>query len=253
MKNSEGHRVCPSGLIVEVRGLKTKEANLLTNKQAVKAGTVLDQILDACWLRTVDAGPYDFGEGKPDWGKLHVGDRIYILIQIRIETFGATYAFDVRCLEENCGAKIQWELDLDDLDVRPIPPSVLEAMKAGRPLTVVVAGKSVQFKVMRGEDERKNARVMRANPDTLLLNALAARITGIEGLTPKDKLAWLEDLPLGEATHILDLLDEQDGGVQTDIEIRCPECGSVQDQRLPFGPRFLLPRKPRTALPSETS
>ena len=45
---------------------------------------------------------------------------------------------------------------------------------------------------------------------------------------------------------LLDRFDEADCGVETSIEIECPECFAEQTVDLPFGREFFLPRKKTT-------
>lgn len=239
---SEGHVECPSGLVVEVRGLKTREANILGNRQAVKQGTVMDQILTGCTLRLVDPGPYSFSNGKVDWSKVHTGDRLFTILRIRAATFGEDYAFDVRCTERSCGERIKWVLKLCDLPVKPLPEAAREALRGDRILTTTLKGKQVRFRLITGADEEKNRRIIRAQPERLYLAALAARVVSIEGVADVDRMRWLEDLDLADTALLREKMDEQDGGVETDIEVECPACDTVQEVRLPFGPEFFLPK-----------
>ena len=59
--------VCPSGLTGMIRSMKTKEANLLADKNAMKTGTAFDTILSSCWVQTLDPGPYTLKNGAPMW------------------------------------------------------------------------------------------------------------------------------------------------------------------------------------------
>jgi hypothetical protein len=62
------------------------------------------------------------------------------------------------------------------------------------------------------------------------------------------KRRFLEELDVADAEHLRAAFDEVDCGVETTIEVECPECLGVQDVELPFGPSFFLAPKqtPRT-------
>ena len=76
---------------------------------------------------------------------------------------------------------------------------------------------------------------------------LAWRVLEIEGVADKDKRGFLEDLSLRDADFLVDEFDRVDCGVDTTIEIECPECFQTQEVELPFDKGFFLPGKDRTA------
>ena len=237
---------CPSGLVIEARGLRTSEVNLLANRKAAKQGQTTDMILGACHLRTLDAGPYEVPGAGPaaalDWGRVHVGDRLYALLRIRALTYGEEYTFGVNCAERACRERFEWDFRLCDLPVKPLPEAARAALRGDGILSVKWQGKVLRFRLMRGNDEHRAAR-MTPEQRASLTYALNARIVGIEGVEEKDKLRYLNDLEAGDAVDLRDLLDEHDGGVDLDFQVECPHCGAIQDIRLPFGIEFFLPRK----------
>lgn len=241
--------VCPSGLSGEIRGLKGKEAKLLSDRAAARAGSTFDKVLAGCWLETSDAGIYSFADGQPDWSKVLVGDRFYALLQIRALTFGAAYGFGVQCSAQSCRERFEWEIDLGALPVKRLPDLSKEALRAGNRFeTTLAEGRKVWFKLLMGADEVRASKGIRTSTDGALLAAVNLRILEIEGVADKARRAFLEDLELGELAALLDRFDDADGGVETTIEVECPHCFDVQEIDLPFGRDFFLPRgKTKTA------
>jgi hypothetical protein len=238
---------CPSGLIGSARGLRVREERLLADRKLAKAGGQLEELLAACWQETVEPGPYDFGDRPMDWGSVLQGDRFFALLSIRALTYGPEYGFAVSC--RSCRARIEWEVDLTKLPVRPLSPESRAAFMAGNRFetTLPDANKRVWFKLLTGDDERKLPALQRAAPDRLLSSVLAYRVLEVDGVDPKDKRAFLEDLTLRDADFLVDEFDRVDCGVDTTIEVECPECREVQDVDLPFDSAFFLPGKERTA------
>ena len=232
--------ICPSGLAGRVRGLKVKEEQILTDRQLAKAGGQVDALLAACWEETTDPGPYVF-EGKPDWGRVLVADRFVALVQIRIATYGATYAFQVPC--ERCGERIEWELELDALPVRALSADSRRTFEGGNRFKVRLpgAGREVWFRLLIGNDEKKLPQLRQANREKVLSASLAHRVLEIEGVAEKDRRAYLEDLTLGDVSVLLAEVDRVDGGIETSIDIQCTACQAVQAIDLPFQGSFLLP------------
>ena len=105
----------------------------------------------------------------------------------------------------------------------------------------------VWFRLLTGEDERKLPALRRRAGEQLLSAMLAFRVSEVEGVAPRDKKAFLEDLTLRDADFLVDEFDRVDCGVDTTIEVECPECFSVQEVELPFDRTFFMPGKERTA------
>lgn len=238
---------CPSGLLGKIRGMKVREERVLSDRKLAKAGSQLEELLGGCWVSTVEPGPYDFAAKLIDWGSVLQGDRFFALLNIRALTYGPDYGFAVSC--RNCRTRIEWEVDLTRLPVRQLTPESRAAFMANNRFetTLPDAGKRVWFKLLTGDDERKLPALQRAAPDRLLSSVLAYRLLEVEGVDPKDKRAFLEDLTLRDADFLVDEFDRVDCGVDTTIEVECPECREVQDVELPFDSAFFLPGKERTA------
>lgn len=238
---------CPSGLHGRVRGMKVREERILADRKLAKSSGQLDELLTSCWEESTDAGPYCVAQSSIDWGAVLQGDRFFALLMIRTLTYGPQYGFGVSC--RNCRARIEWEVDLTKLPVRPLSAESRAAFMAGNRFETALpdAGKRVWFKLLTGDDERKLPALQRAAPDRLLSSVLAYRVLDVEGVDPKDKRAFLEDLTLRDADFLVDEFDRVDCGVDTTIEVECPECREIQDVDLPFDSAFFLPGKERTA------
>lgn len=240
---------CPSGLSGRIRGMKVREERALADRKLARAGGQVDELLKACWEETLDAGPYDFGEATIDWGKVLQGDRFFALLKIRTLTYGPDYEFSVPCQNDACRARIDWELDLGAIPVRPLSEESRAVFVAGNRFEAVLPDCSARvcFKLMTGEDERRISRLRRSDGDRLLSATLAYRLVEAEGVAAKDLRRFVEELSLRDADALLDELDRVDCGVETSIEVECPECSLVQDVELPFERTFFMPAKARTA------
>ncbi len=240
---------CPTGLTGRIRGMKVREERILADRKLAKAGGQVDELLAACWQETIDPGPYDLGERDIDWGQVLQGDRFAALLKIRAITYGPEYAFAVTCQNDGCRARIEWELDLCDLPCRPLSDESRAAFLDGNRFETVLpdAGKRVWFRLMTGADERKLPQLRRGAGDRLLSAMLAFRVVEVEGVEPRDRRQFIEDLTMRDADFLVDEFDRVDCGVDTAIEVECPECFTLQEVELPFDRGFFLPGKARTA------
>jgi hypothetical protein len=247
--------VCPSGMRGRIRGMKVREEKILADRKLQKSGTQLDELLAACWEETLDAGPYTLASGRIDWSKVLQGDRFYALMQIRIATYGAEYAFSVPCRNSACRARIEWELDLNALPVRVLADEDRAAFVAGNRFeaTLPDAARRIWFRLLTGEHERELARASKGGREGALSHVLALRVVEVEGTEAHDRRSFFEELTMRDADCLFDAFDAHDCGVDTAIEIECPECLEVQDVELPFDQGFFLPGKERSARRRERS
>ena len=241
--------VLPSGLAGEVRKLQGSEADVLADEKGAKKGETFDKILSACWLETSDPGPYGIAEGvKPAWHKVLVCDRFVALLGIRIATHGSDYTFKTHCQkkEGGCDHRFEWGIDLEkQLPIFDLPAESRDAIKAGtNRFETVRDGKRVTFKLLTGEDEWKGGKKLAENKNQLMTVALGNRILEIEGVHRSGIDGWLKRLGLDEQLELLADFEKVDGGVETSLEIECPECERPFEVSPPFvGADFWLPRK----------
>jgi len=240
---------CPSGLTGRIRGMKVREERILADRKLAKSGGQVDELLKACWEETLDPGPYDFGDKLIDWGAVLQGDRFFALLQVRALTYGPTYAFALGCHAEGCRDRFEWELDLTDLPVRPLSDESRAAFVTGNRFETRLpdAAMRVWFRLFTGADERRLPQLRKTAGDRILSAMLGWRVLEIEGVVEKDKRRFLEDLSMRDADFLVDEFDRVDCGVDTAIEVECPECLTVQEVELPFDRAFFLPGNGRTA------
>lgn len=239
---------CPSGLSGEIRGITGKNFELLTNRQLQRSGLFVDKMLTACWLGTLDPGPYEVGEdGKPDWQKILSGDRFYTIMQIRIAMYGPKYGFAAQCALPACRHPFEWDVDLESgLEVKALAKEDLEAFRNDNKIEGVLPdGRKFWFRLATGSDEVKIAKL--ANQASAFIPAIVARLHGIEGVQPGGLRRFFENEEISLAFAVLQEMDKHDCGIETGFEIECPKCGSIKEVQIPFDQGFLIPSKSRSA------
>jgi hypothetical protein len=235
--------------------MKAREERILADRKLAKSGAQVEQILSACWEETLDPGPYSFGLSAPNWSEVLVGDRLYALLEVRAVSYGPMYEFGVTCSNRECRSRIDWELDLRDLPVTRLSDESRSALLAGRTFRTALprAGRALEFRLLRGADERRMSAQRRASGERPLTTMLAMRIESIEGVDTKDKLRFLEDLEMADVSFLLGEFDRVDCGVETEIEVECPDCLGLTTVELPFEKGFFLPQRKRPSAASSSS
>lgn len=230
---------------LRVRGMKVKEEKILTDRKLAKSGEQLDRLLSVCATELVDPGPYKFQQ--IDWGRVLQGDRFFVLLQIREESYGHDYAFSVNCDNRNCRERFEWEIDTRELVVKPLSPDITDIYA---PISVMLPSASVEvkFHLGIGADEARARRLAKGNETSPLTIGLLSRIDQIQGIDNNDpratakKRTFIEELEMSDLTFIRSKFEEFDCGIETGIDIECPECGSVMHIELPLAETFFMPR-----------
>jgi len=238
---------CPTGLQLELREMKVREERILTDRALARDGRTMETLLATCCEGLVDPGPYEFPGDTVDWGRVLQGDRFYALMQLRIITFGEEFVFQQVCQQSNCRHRFDWEFNLTALAVRQLSAENIERFKAGNRFESAPlprCGKRVWFRLLTGVDERKIPLIRKNAKERAASALLAFRSIEVEGIDPKDaraKRAFFEDLSMGDADFLTDEFDRFDCGVETSIDVECPECFAEQTVDIPFGPAFFMP------------
>lgn len=244
---------CPSGLTGIVRGLKGREIDLFANQQEMRKRRVGTKILQACWIETTQVGPAYAGmdPARIDWNKILTADRFYAALRVRMATYrrtddptrAAPYVFPHQCTDTGCRRKFEWELELEDLPVKPLPELSIATFVSGNKFSTIVAGKRVTYKLTTGADEGVALDARDRSPEKRATAALRSRVVAVEGVEFEDTHAWIEDLDAGDAFDLISAMEREDGGVETDIDIECPHCGNLMTVDLPLGDAFWTPRR----------
>jgi hypothetical protein len=251
--------VLPSGLTGEIRNLKAKEMSILADpansqtlrgakRKSAKRAHPLDPIYAGVWLKTLDAGPYTIAEGTaPQWPKVLLCDRFYLLLHVRDLTWGA-YEMKVKCRTQDCPRvkkPFLWDLDLNQLEFKELPAESREKVKAGNfVFDIMVGDKACKFKLLTGEDEANLPTLADDVPTSKkLLAQVASRLFFIDGVEDDDaRVDWVGELDLPDLYAASRAMDAVDGGVETRTKVVCPDCEEEFTIDVPFGDAaFLAP------------
>ena len=240
---------CPSGLAGRVGPLRAEYASILADQKAMRTGKAADQILRVTWVEMTNLGPYrrSTNGGGIDWANVLVCDRIVALLRARIATYGNTEEINLVC--PACRKKFIWDLPFDEFidgNYRELPEASRAKIAAGdnRFEHKLATGQMIAFKLMTGRDQVKVTKSLRENSDEIVTAALAARIVDIEGVDKKQIEKWIDAQTMGLVQEMIDVFDEHDGGVDTEIDVYCPACAHEWSLDLPLDlSRMFTPKR----------
>jgi len=240
---------CPSGLSVATREFKVRDENLLANPKNQKRGNATTLLLAAVAPSLIDPGPYQIESELVPWDKILTGDRMVVLLQNRIETWGEIITLDEKC--PKCRNLISNDFDLSILPIKALPEESMAHVTHGTPLTCTLPkiGAIIEYRLLRGADDRGMAKLRKQKQDSLSSAYLRYRtvsITSAAGDEIKPGLfdAFLADLGGSDASYLMGQFDASDCGVEQEVVWSCPEdfCDHSWRADIEFNSSFLFPK-----------
>ena len=94
-----------SGISVELSPMKYKDEKIFTDEKLVKQGKNYDYVIMSCAKFNGES------PSEREVLNLHSGDRNYILVHLRILSYGDEFEFEVKC--PHCGKKNNYIVNVD--------------------------------------------------------------------------------------------------------------------------------------------
>ncbi|MBX3185140.1 MAG: hypothetical protein KIT72_08530 [Polyangiaceae bacterium] len=100
--------------------MKVREERILADRKLAKNGGQIDELLEPAGRKPSTQGLALDDGAKLDLGRVLQGDRFFALLMVRALTYDPEYALGCSCRNDNCRARIEWEIDLTKLPVRAL-------------------------------------------------------------------------------------------------------------------------------------
>lgn len=224
----------PSGLEVILRPLTGRAEKILTDRQLVKSGAVVDRFMMECIESVGGAENMTPQEKEKALLDMYSGDRNYLLLMIRIEGFGPELVFNSKCPE--CKKTAGYSANLEEM----LNDGTLEILPYGESpqrVELPASGGYAEIVHMTGAIERKMAKMSEGDLHQLML----LRISSLNG-----KAATVKDLENMYGRDLLALraaMNDMRGGLVAEIELECAECGNRYTVPLINIADFFLPTR----------
>lgn len=175
-----------------------------------------------------------------DFGRLLSGDRVLLYAKVREATKGNIFKFDIRCPVQGCSEPVHWSLDLQKLDVKPLPDEHKKVLNSKNEFSEQLEGYGeVKVKYSDGYDE------LRLIDDAGKYDEFAAvvlsQIISVGEHSGAAAIMRLMDESSADLTDKLLLICKKyEFGLETSIDIRCtnPRCKAVSTVQMPLDLRF---------------
>lgn len=215
----------PSGLVIpSPRGMTVREEDMLADKRKMRDGSAIESILQSC-----------SGLSEQELRKMLLGDRMALLLGIRMDTYGEEYVFGVDC--PRCDKAFEWNVNLGDLKVKPLTD------EGEGPFTTTLpeSGHAITYRLLRGSDERQLSKIREDFRDSTFSALMLLRTVKVEGVAPLD-VEFFASLHGKDSRHFRAEYDLHDCGVETGVTVECPSCSKEFEADVQIGPDFFLPR-----------
>ena len=224
--------ILPSGIECEIQELTAEAERVLTSKADLKSGQWINKFM-AKALISIDGKPVPQNQGELINMLLDMktGDRNYLLLKIRMQSYGDEMIFNYECpkCHETSGYELNLKQLLDNGELKVYP------YREDTPISVEIRNGIAEIDYMTGRSEQWLASLK--NIETIHMAMAACK--SFNGKAPEYK-DFLK-LPTRDISKIRMAYSELKGGLDPQIELECFECDSNNKIMLYQIPDFFTP------------
>lgn len=174
-------------------------------------------------------------------------DEHFLLLKLRIHTFGPSYRVTGRC--EECDKKSEFDINLDELIVNYLPDDFEEPIVIKK---LPVSGDKIKVKLLRNKDvEYVNRQAKRLSKSlkidsgeleyTLKMAKMIASIND-EEMEFGEIQKYIENMHSKDSAYLWNELDDIKLGYDSVLTVTCPKCGEEFEFLLPMNREFFRPK-----------
>ena len=229
----EGHPLSPGKMVLKYP--TAKEEDILTSRNLLQKGTVIDVFLRALIVDT-SINPDD----------ILLGDKNAMIIASRIMAYGKDYPVDISC--PTCREQNSLVIDISELDVKEIDN--IETINGNSfEFKLPNSGKNVQFKVHNVRDEKEVSSILKQTKKSLHLKTspemttrLRVALVSVDGNEDRLEIKRFVDSMLTlDSKALRDEISRVTPDVDMTFAFQCEECGHEERMNMPLGINFFWP------------
>jgi hypothetical protein len=224
-----------------VREISGHEEDMLASDK-IKPITKLTELISRCVIKLGDITDREFIAKAAR--EMTIGDRAWLILAIRRRTLGDIFPYTEVCPNPACKVKRLFQVNLGDLEMR----KMADPMRRLYEVELPVCGKSARFHVMTGADEEEISKYQ----TDMISRALHVRVEMLGDRKPS--LDEIKSLSMRDRDTLRAKIDEVEGGVDTEIEMTCVDCGMEFSRELDIGQQgFFFPSRAQSRLKKKSS
>lgn len=201
---------------VALVALSGREEELLVSMAKRGAAAQVSAVLSCCVKRIGNISPLS----QDIIRQLLVGDRQYLMLQLRVLTFGGRVQATVTCPWPNCDSRVDIDFNISD-----IPIKEMDHVSPYHELTFKVEENifPIRFRLPNGSDQEALSSHLAENEATALTHLLWRCLQRI-GEIDKPSLEQIRALPLPLRKAIEEKMQSLAPDVELTMEAECPDC-----------------------------
>lgn len=197
--------------------------------------SAIDSILNNCIV-----------DRKFDVGDLIVPDKHFLLVQLRVLTYGEDYPVDLDCQNPKCGKKFTHNIKLSSLEIDELPDNFKEPFTCKLP----VNGDELELHIPRSREVKRYEELAERKSDKFELNIdevsyIFNTMLGIDRVNGDDMVedelySYISELHAKDSSYIKHIFSKIKVGYNVRLSAKCPYCGKLTTFRLPMTSDFFL-------------
>lgn len=226
---------------VEIKYMTAKEEDILTSRNLIQKGIVIDKLLESLIVTPID------------YTELLIGDKNAIVYASRVLAYGKDYKVEIEC--PTCNKKSENNIDLSLLEHKTID---FNKFNKGSDETEFILPQSkikTTLKLLRSKDEKvidetlKGMKKITAQTGTSfeMTTRLKHIITSINGVRDREKINKFvsEELLARDSLEIRSFMKSITPDLDTTFYFTCTDCGFEKELDIPLNVEFFWPRGSR--------
>ena len=226
---------------IEIKCMTAKEEDILTSKNLIQKGIVLDKLLQSLIVTPIN------------YEDLLVGDKNAILFASRVLAYGKDYGVELDC--QSCGKKSQQTIDLSKINHKKFETSKFSNGINEIEFELPSSKIKVTAKLLRSRDEKTIDDALKGlkkissqtGTDFEMTTRLKNVITSVNGDTNREVINKFvsESLLSRDSLALRSFLKEMTPDIDASFDFVCSDCGYEKNIPIPLDMEFFWPRGPR--------
>lgn len=222
---------------IEVKYMTAREEDILTSRNLIQKGIVLDKLLQSLIVTPIN---YD---------DLLIGDKNALLYSARVLAYGKDYKVEISC--PSCSQKSDQTVDLSLIEHKPIDFDKFERGRDEAEFELPYSKVKVTIKLLRNKDEKamdENLKGMKklssqTGNEYEMTTRLKHIIVAVNGDTSKEVVNKFvtENLLSRDSLALRNFLQTITPDIQNEFNFSCTSCGLEKTISIPLNTEFFWP------------
>lgn len=223
---------------LQIRAMTAREEDILASPAFHKDGTSLTHLIHSCLTdKTIDSED------------MIIGDRMALMIGIRVTGYGPEYHANAGC--QFCNTVNSFTVDLSSLPIRRLS---IEPTKPGEnrfAYSLPVTGKKVEFRYMTSREDRQRKaasenmqKITGASITNSITSFLENSIISVDGVEDRMKIRhFVMNMPAFDSKSLRRFILDNEPGMDMSCEFSCKNCSQRNETKMPMTSEFFWPSK----------